>query len=61
MPSLLWVTRGIATYNRDTYLADAIRSSPLSQDFSDDGLEPGTGAQADLLAAVPVASPVGLL
>jgi hypothetical protein len=47
MPSLVRVTRGTATYNRDTYLAD--------------GLEAGTGALADLLASVPTASPVGLL
>ncbi|HUA48640.1 MAG TPA: hypothetical protein VMA77_25635 [Solirubrobacteraceae bacterium] len=47
MPSLVRVTLGIATYNGDTYLAD--------------GREPGTRALADPLAAVPAASPMGLL
>ncbi len=64
MPCLVRVTLGIATYNRDPYLADAIRSG-LSQDFSDlevlvvvDG---STNPKVDEVLAVPAASPVGLL
>jgi hypothetical protein len=50
MSSLVRVTLGIPAYNRNPYLADAIRGG-LSEDFR----------LADLLAAVPEASPVGLL
>lgn len=50
MSSLVRVTRGVPTYNRDPCLADAIRSG-LSQDFSD----------PKVLVLVPAASQVGLL
>jgi hypothetical protein len=50
MSSLVRVTLGTPAYNRDPYLADVSRSG-LWQDFP----------LADLLAAVPAASPVGLL
>jgi hypothetical protein len=50
MSSLVPVSLGIPTYDRDPYLADAIRSG-LSRDFP----------LADLPVAVPEASPVCLL
>jgi hypothetical protein len=50
MSSLVRVTLGIPAYNRDPYLAEAIRSG-LPRDFP----------LADLLAAVPPTRPVGLV
>jgi hypothetical protein len=61
MPSLVRVTRGIAIYNRESYLADAICSG-LSQDFSDlQALVAVDGSINPKVNELPAASPVGLL